>query len=57
MCMQNTKEGCVLREQLQGVKADVGSVKADVGAPYSRALTAAEIAANYAIDKERFNLP
>lgn len=30
MCMQNTQEGCVLREQLQGVKADVGAVKEDV---------------------------
>lgn len=38
---------------------DAGNIKGDVYCVrlYSRALTAAEIAANYAIDKERFNLP
>ena len=30
MCMQNTEEGCVLKEQLQAVKADVGAVKTEV---------------------------
>lgn len=35
-----------------GMKGRIYSIRL-----YSRALTAAEIAANYAIDKERFNLP
>ena len=40
------------RDSYTSMNVDIYSLRL-----YSRALTAAEIAANYAIDKERFNLP